>query len=91
MNLTNEERETHLNMVASDRGQWIVFSDDPVMIRRLERIGAEFIRDVGQGKEFRLRSEQVLLRTGKRKISEAQRRKASETMRALRKRGSEPG
>jgi hypothetical protein len=40
---TNAERETHLNMVAGDRDIWHVYSDDPVMMARLERIGAKTV------------------------------------------------
>ena len=73
MTQTLQEQETILNMTADDRGRWHVFCDDPVMIRTFERIDAEFVRDVGVGKEFILRSDQVFLRKGKRKMSDEQR------------------
>lgn len=60
--LTNEERETHLNLAASDRTQWEVFSDDPVMLRKLDGIGAECIGVVGEGKRYRLEAGQVIVR-----------------------------
>lgn len=94
--LSNAERETMLNMTADDRSGWIVFSDDPVMMRRLETANAEFVRNVGVGKEYRLKTEQVLIRKGKRVVSDEQRRKAAEHMKLLRERmtvenpGSEP-
>jgi len=71
--LTNEERETCLNMVATDRNTWEVFSDDPVMQGRLERIGAELVRSEGPSKFYRLDARQVLLRKipAKRHVSDA--------------------
>lgn len=35
--LTNEERETKLNMTADNRGTWYIACDDPVMQRKLGR------------------------------------------------------
>lgn len=69
--LTLAETETHLNMTADDRSVWIVFSDDPVMMRRLDRIG-EFVRVVGAGKEYRLSATQVTLRAKKKPLSDEQ-------------------
>ena len=59
MALSKAERETHINMAADDRTQWEVFSDDPVMLRRLEAIGAECIGEVGEGRRYRLAASQV--------------------------------
>lgn len=84
--LSNAERETMLNMPADDRSSWIVFSDDHVMMRRLEGANAEFIRNVGAGKEYRLKAEQVLIRKGKRTVSDEQRRKSAERMKLLNRR-----
>lgn len=67
MELTNAERETHLNLVADDRNTWYVYSDDPVMQRRLEGIGATVVEDDGTGIHYTLRADQVFLRKGKRK------------------------
>lgn len=66
------ERETNLNLSADDRGTWGVFTDDPVMIAKMEKVGAEFVRDAkgGEGKFFKLRADQVVIRTGKRFMSE---------------------
>lgn len=82
--MTNEERETHLSMTADDRSIWIVFSDDPVMMRRLDAI-AEFVRNVGEGKEYRLRADQLTLRKRKRQLSEAHKAQLADRMRRLRK------
>lgn len=61
--LANAERETHLNMVAGDRDTWHVYSDDPVMMTRLERIGAKPVREESHGgKHYTLRADQLLLR-----------------------------
>lgn len=63
-NLALTEQETHLNMTADDRGTWYVFSDDPVMQRRLEKIGAVITKVMkdGVGKEYTLKASQVSLR-----------------------------
>mgnify|MGYP001612907690 FL=1 len=77
--LSNAERETHLNMMADDRSVWIVFTDDPVLMRKFDTI-AEFVEVVGGGKRYKLRTDQVLLRAGKRTVSEENRRKFAERM-----------
>lgn len=66
------EKETMMNMVADDRSYWEVFSDDEVMQARLEKVGAELIRTAssGEGKFYRLRTDQVHIRKGKRQYSE---------------------
>jgi thiazole synthase ThiGH ThiG subunit len=86
VNLTLEEMETALTMCADDRGTWQVFSDDPVMQRRLEAIGATLVRPAnnGIGKFYTLRADQVLIRTGKRKMSEAQKAQLGDRLRAMR-------
>ena len=68
------EIETHLNITAEDRNTWFVFTDDPVMQRKFEKIGAKLVRTMrdGVGKEYTLRTDQVVLRTGKRKLSDRQ-------------------
>lgn len=66
-NLTLQEQETILTMSADDRNTWHVYSDDEVMQRRLEAIGATFIRNSGNGvgKFYELHADKVLLRKGK--------------------------
>lgn len=64
---TNAERETCFNMVAEDRNVIHAFSDDPVMQRRIERVGGELVREEGPSKWYTLRADQLLLRKGKRK------------------------
>ena len=80
------EQETHLNMTADDRQTWEVFTDDPVMIARLDKI-SDAIKTVGEGKTYRLRADQVLLRKGKRSVSDAQRKKLAERMKRLHRQG----
>jgi hypothetical protein len=70
--LLPEERETMFNMTGNNHNEWIVFSDDPYWMRRLDKV-ATVIRIVGKGKEYRLRAEQVVLRMGKKQLSEEQR------------------
>jgi hypothetical protein len=56
------ERETCLNMTADDRSVWEVFSDDPVMQRKLEAIGATLLYTVGQGSYYSIPAACVTLR-----------------------------
>lgn len=68
--LTLAEMETHLNMTADNRGEWVITSDDPVMCRRFEAIGAKFIRAVGQLREYTLPANQISLRNPSKPMSE---------------------
>ena len=49
-----DETEIHLSQMADDRARWIIYTDDPVWISRLEKIGADFICDVGFGAEYQI-------------------------------------
>lgn len=71
--LTPEERETHLNMTGDNHGEWEIFTDDPYWIRRLEKLGIEPFQKVGWGFKYRLNADQVLIRKGKKQLSEATR------------------
>ena len=73
MELQPEERETHLNMTGDDHATWIVYSDDPFWQRRFEKLGIEFVEVAGGGREYRLNADMVLIRKGKRAVSEARR------------------
>lgn len=84
--LTLTEQETNLNLVADNRGTWHVYSDDPVMQRKFEAIGAVLVREdkYGPGKHYTLRADQVLLRRGKPKrqpLTEEQGRELSKRLR----------
>jgi hypothetical protein len=78
-----DERETHLNISASDRSYWEVATNDPVFIRKLQSVGAKEIRLSGDVVFFRIEADQVLLRKGKRKVSEAQRARFTKARSAI--------
>lgn len=82
MKLTNEERETHLNLVAADREWWEVFTDDPVMVRKLDKIADG--QAMGQGKTYRLHRSQVSLRQ-RRIVSDSEREKMRQGAEHLRR------
>lgn len=83
--LSLEEQETHLNMSADNRGAWAVYSDDAVMMRKLERVGARLVREEESGgRHYELRADQVLIRKGKRAVSKAQGAAAAERLAAFR-------
>lgn len=73
-----DERETNFNMVGDNHNEFIVFSDDPYWVRRLDKIAVGVV--VGAGKEYRLRADQILVRAGKpqREYTDAQRLAMSE-------------
>jgi len=70
LQLQPEERETHLNMVGDDHSTWVVFSDDPYWIRRFEKLGIAPTAQTGSGYEYTLTADQVLIRKGKRHVSD---------------------
>ena len=78
--LSNAERETILTQTADDRGAWHIFTDDPIMERRLQRIGATRLASRPGSAEFELRADQVLIRGGKRHVSAEQRRAAGQRL-----------
>ena len=54
-----KERETHLNMVSEDRSQWIVFTDDPIMIRLFEQKHYEKTKAEGLGFHYKIPAESI--------------------------------
>jgi hypothetical protein len=71
--LTLEERETHISMSRDKPGEWDVYTDDPIMIRKFERIGLEcYHTAAGGGKFFTLPDSQITIRK-KRIVSEEER------------------
>lgn len=86
-NPTLAEMETNLSMAADDRGTWYVYSDDPVMQRRLESIGATLVRPStnGSGKHYTLRADQITFRKGKRVLSDERKAQLANRMRTMRK------
>jgi hypothetical protein len=65
-----KERETAITMSSEDHAQWHVWTDDPYMMRRLDRL-AQGVPS-GCGKRYTLRADQLLLRKGKPQVSAAQ-------------------
>lgn len=51
--LYNVERETIIRRAVSDR-QWSVFTEDPVMIRKLDRLGYQAYQETAHGKRYKL-------------------------------------
>ena len=84
--LSNSERETHLNLVADDRGKWHVYSDDPVMIRRLDKISVA-VKITPTGKYYELEKGQVSLRKN-RVLTDDQRTELRKRMQSLHRRGN---
>ena len=83
-----ESRETHLNMAGDDTKTWRVFSDDAYWIRRLDKI-AECVRETGQGREYVLQANQVIIRAIPKKVelTEEQRNARRESFAKLRAEG----
>lgn len=79
-----DERETHLNLTADNRGQWVAFSDDPVMMKRLDRIAHGQPHGDAGGKVYILDKTQVSLRqrSPKRILTADERRAIGERLRA---------
>ena len=69
---SNEDRETHLSLVASNRVTWEVYTEDPVMIRRLDKI-TNRVRETLTGVYYKLDKSQVSLKK-KRVLTEEQRK-----------------
>ena len=59
--LAKEEQETHISRMALDEA-WEVYTDDPRFIKKFQSLGAEFVRDLGFGKVFKLTDEMLVLR-----------------------------
>lgn len=82
--LSNEERETHLNMTGDDHSMWHVFTDDPYWVRRLERVGATLVRETATGREYRLPANQLSIRkpSTRREMSESEKQALVERLQA---------
>ena len=79
--LTIAERETHLNMTGDDHGTWDVFTDDPFWIARLDKIATAY-KVNGEGRWYKLRSDQVVVRVGISEAKKAAGRKAAKNLQA---------
>jgi hypothetical protein len=75
--LSLDERETHLSLVASDRvsgSGWEIYTDDPVMMRRIESAGAILTREIpGGGRFYRMAQNQVRFHKPMRSLSDEER------------------
>ena len=91
MPTTNDERETHINLSAADRTKWEIACDDPVMIARIEKAGHKPVRVKGEVKFYEVPYAAVLLRKGKREVSEATRQAMAERLKNLRTTGGSEG
>ncbi len=85
--LPKDEMETHLNMAGDDRDTWHVFSDDPVMQRKFESVGATLTRTAkdGHGKWYTLPTSQVSIRIGRKQLSDERKVELGDHMRRVRK------
>jgi hypothetical protein len=63
--LRPEEQETILTQPGDNRKEWLVFSDDPIWINRLDKLVEQGhvpqSRIIGAGKEYILKAEQVFI------------------------------
>jgi hypothetical protein len=85
MKMTLEERETNLSMSAGDRSVWNVFSDDPVMQRKLESVGAIPVRDAvnGEGKFYTLPANQITIRMQRKEMPDDKKAELASRMRKV--------
>ena len=79
--LTVAERETRLSMTGDDHGTWDVFTDDPFWISRLDKIATAW-KVNGEGRWYKLRSDQVVVRVGISEAKKAAGRKAAKNLQA---------
>jgi len=84
LDLTNAERETHVSQTADDRSQWEMYTDDPVWIARMEKLGIEPTRQTSTGVFYTVPDAQVSIRKARKPLTEAQRAKLSKRMARLR-------
>ena len=81
--LSNEERETNLSMVAADRKMWDIYCSDPVMQRKIERVGGTVYRQDGfEGKFYRLPADRIVFRL-RRELTDEQREKLAARGKAM--------
>lgn len=86
MNLTQQEQETHLNMTADDRNTWYVYTDDVVIQRRLESIGAKLVSVAsdGIGKHYELPANQLTLKKPPKPMSDERKAQLGQRLREMR-------
>ena len=72
MQLSLEERETHISQSADDRSIWNVFSDDLVFHQRMERLNIAPHKEIGEGRWYRLNRSQVRIVKAQKPLTDAQ-------------------
>ena len=84
--LTLAEQETALYMSADDRNTWHVFSDDPVLHRKMDAVGATLVRQSADGgsKWYTLPANQLTIRQPTKPMSEERKAQLGDRMRAMR-------
>jgi len=82
IDLTNEERETHLNQSAANRREWEMATDDPIWIARMEKLGIVPDRKRGQTYFYTIPDNQITVRR-KRVMTDDQRSALSERARKM--------
>ena len=77
--LSNEERETHLNQSADNRKVWEMATDDPIWIARMEKLGIAPDRTRGETHFYTVPDNQITIRR-KRQMTDEQRRTIAERL-----------
>ena len=86
--LSNEERETHLNQSAADRKTWEMATDDPVWIARMERLGIAPDRTRGATHFYTIPDNQITVRRAV-QLTDEQRAVRAERAREMRRKRME--
>jgi hypothetical protein len=79
MRLKLDELETNINMTGDDRSKWILVSDDPVMINKLNKISIGTKLNNSTAYEYTLDASQISIKK-KRVLTEDQKRKSKERL-----------
>lgn len=65
-----EEQETAIVQSADNRSEWVVYTDDPYWIKRLDALKAEVIKEYyGGGKTYRLSDKQITVKKIRKTLS----------------------
>ena len=86
--LSNEERETHLNQSAADRKMWEMATDDPVWIARMERLGIAIDYTRGATHFYTIPDNQITVRRAV-QLTDEQRAVRAERAREMRRKRME--
>ena len=86
--LTLEEQEFNLSISADDPNTWYCYTDYIKWQRKLESIGATFVRNGtnGVGKYYTLDAKQVSFRKGKVELSPEEKERRAKVMKEVRSR-----